>query len=220
MQTVWGRANSLNVQKVMWTLGEIGLVHERIPTGGSFGGNNDAGYLSHNPTGLVPTLRDGDVIIWESNTIVRYLTAKYDAGGLWPEDPALRSQADRWMDWVLSTGSPSLGAVLMPTVRSPRGTPRPEGFSQAVSKLHAAFGLVEDALSHSAYIAGDRLTIGDIAVGVSVARYLRLPVELPSRPRLEAYFERLQQRPAFARHVMIPLGSCKEEWDAIERQHG
>jgi glutathione S-transferase len=220
MLTVWGRANSLNVQKVMWTLGELGLAHERIPTGGHFGGNQDPAYLEHNPNGLVPTLRDGDLYVWESNAIVRYLAAKHDAGGLWPEDPAQRARADRWMDWALSTAVPAMTGVFMVTVRAPRGTPRPADFAQRLAQCHKAFGILEAALEKSDYLAGNRLTMGDIPVGVAVGRYLRLSIDRPDYPRLAAYFARLRQRPAYATHVMLPLGTCEEEWQANEREFG
>src|SRR5438874_10574035 len=102
MIRIWGRNTSINVQKAMWAVGELGLPHERIDIGGPFGRNNDPAYLAMNPNGLVPTLEDDDLIVWESNTIVRYLAGRYGAGKLEPVDLGTRARASQWMDWQLS----------------------------------------------------------------------------------------------------------------------
>lgn len=112
MITVHGRRNSINVQKVMWAVGEIGLDHTRLDVGRAFGGNDTPAYRAMNPNGRVPVLVDGDAVIWESHSCVRYLAARYDPGGLWPEDPAERSLADRWMDWKLATAQPAMTTVV------------------------------------------------------------------------------------------------------------
>src|SRR6476661_5757432 len=108
MLTIWGRISSINVQKVVWTAGEVGQTFERIDVGGAFGGNREAAYLARNPNGLIPVLEDGDVCIWESNSIVRYLAARYGAGWIWEEDPSLRADADRWLAWMLTELQPAL----------------------------------------------------------------------------------------------------------------
>ena len=92
MLKIWGRANSINVQKAMWAVGELELPHERIDAGGKFGGLDDSGYLTMNPNALIPTIEDGGAVVWESNAVVRYLAAKYGEGSLWSADPALRDQ--------------------------------------------------------------------------------------------------------------------------------
>ena len=119
MITIHGRPNSINVQKAMWAVGEIGLAHERLDVGGPFGGNDTPEYRAMNPNGLVPVLVDGDTVIWESHTIVRYLGALHDVGGLWPEDPAERTLADRWMDWATASLQPQMTPVFWGVVRTP-----------------------------------------------------------------------------------------------------
>src|SRR5690606_22701182 len=119
MLTVWGRTNSINVQKVMWTVGELGLEHERIDAGGAFGGLDTAEYGRMNPNRRIPVLQDGELGLWESNAIVRYLAARYGAGTLWAEDPAQRSEADRWMDWMVTTLLPDMTVVFWQLVRTP-----------------------------------------------------------------------------------------------------
>jgi len=106
MIEVWGRRNSNNVMPVMWTLGELRLPHVRHNFGGTFGGLDSDDYLSLNPNGRIPTLRDRDCVVWESNAIVRYLAARFGEGNLWDADPGHRSLADRWMDWHKTTFPP------------------------------------------------------------------------------------------------------------------
>ena len=119
MLKIWGRTSSINVQKVMWTVAELGLPHERIDVGGPFGGLDRPDYAALNPNRLIPVLQDGATVVWESNAIVRYLAARYGAGSLWPEHPGRRSEADRWMDWQLTTLQPSIGPIFLGLIRTP-----------------------------------------------------------------------------------------------------
>ena len=119
MLKIWGRNNSVNVQKVMWAVGEIGIQHERIDAGGAFGRNKDPDYLKMNPNGLVPVLQDGDVTLWESNIIVRYLAARYGDDSLWPEDPVVRAETDKWMDWMITTINPAIFPTFWGLIRTP-----------------------------------------------------------------------------------------------------
>ena len=119
MLVVWGRKNSINVQKVMWCVGELGLAHERKDVGGPFGGLDTAEYGALNPNRRVPTIVDGDgTTIWESNAIVRYLAARYGAGSLWPEDASARARADLWLDWMQTTLLPNLAPVFLGLIRT------------------------------------------------------------------------------------------------------
>ncbi len=123
MIKVWGRNTSSNVQKVMWAVGEIGLSHERIDIGGPFGKNREAAYLAMNPNGLVPTLEEEDgFLLWESNSIVRYLAAKHRASVLEPADLRARARANAWMDWQLSVLAPAITPGFVGLVRTPPQT--------------------------------------------------------------------------------------------------
>ena len=119
MIKIWGRTNSVNVQKVLWCLDEIGLPYERIDAGLQFGKNNEPWYLALNPNGRIPLLQDGEFSLWESNTIVRYLSSKYDPGGLYAESPETRALAERWMDWQLSTLLAPVSTVFWTLIRTP-----------------------------------------------------------------------------------------------------
>src|SRR5690349_16958947 len=118
--TVWGRLDSVNVQKVVWALGELGLAYEHVPAGGKFGGLDAPAYRAMNPNGKVPTLRDGELVVWESHAIVRYLAATYGAGTLWPADPKARAITDQWTDWTATTFQPAWIEVFWKFVRTPK----------------------------------------------------------------------------------------------------
>src|SRR5882672_5214484 len=119
MLNVWGRRSAFNVQKVMWLVGELGLAHEHIEAGGSFGGLDAPAFLRMNPHGRIPVIDDGGCIVWESHAIIRYLAARHGAGALWPEAPGPRSHADRWMDWSLATLQPAFMDLFWGFYRTP-----------------------------------------------------------------------------------------------------
>src|SRR6516225_7590110 len=118
MIKIWGRNTSVNVQKVMWAVGELELPHERIDVGGAFGKNKEPAYLAMNPNGLVPTLEEDDgFLLWESNSILRYLAAKHQAAVLEPKDLKTRAVASKWMDWQLAVLGPAITPVFWNLVR-------------------------------------------------------------------------------------------------------
>src|SRR6202140_854311 len=119
MLTIWGRSNSVNVQKVLWCCEELPRGYERIDAGGPFGVVSTPRYLNLNPNGLVPTIEDDGFVLWESNAIVRYLAAKHASGSVWPSDPHERADADRWMDWQTTTLQPAMGPAFVHLVRFP-----------------------------------------------------------------------------------------------------
>ena len=137
MLNIWGRNNSINVQKVMWTVGELGLEHHRIDAGGRFGGLDTPEFDALNPNRLVPAIEDDGVVVWESNTIVRYLAARYGADSLWPADPARRAQADKWMDWMITSLLPDMTVVFWGLVLLCRGFDLGRVASASMAKLWA-----------------------------------------------------------------------------------
>lgn len=219
MVTIWGRRNSINVQKVMWTVGELGIDYERHNIGGSFGGLDAADYLKMNPMGLVPTVRDGDTVIFESNAIVRYLAARYGAGSLWSEDPAQRAGADQWMEWSANVLNPALTAVFWAIARTPRAKQDLPALKPAIEKLGRTFGVLDRELGTGAQIGGAEPTFGDIPLGAMAWRYLALPIDRPALPNIERWKAGLAERPAYREHIMIPFGTCQEEWTELERKH-
>lgn len=202
---IWGRANSINVMKVLWTADECGLKYERIDAGGAFGGNDQKWYLDMNPNGVVPTIEDGGRILWESNSIVRYLSARYAAGSLWPNDPGLRSEADRWMDWQSSTINAGMRDVFWGLIRTPPDKRDMEAITRAAGDTGKLWARLDEKLAGRLYVAGQHFTMGDIPVGCFVHRWYALPIERPELVNVKAWYERLKTRPAYRKHVMPPL---------------
>src|SRR5665213_519974 len=176
---IWGRANSINVMKVLWTSDECGLKYTREDVGGAFGGNDQKWYLEMNPNGVVPTIDDGGRIIYESNTIVRYLSAKYAAGSLWPNDPGQRSEADRWMDWQNSTLNTCMRDVFWGLVRTPPEKRDMAAIGKAAVEAGKLWTRLDEKLAVKSYVAGQHFTMGDIPVGCFVHRWYALPIERP-----------------------------------------
>lgn len=205
MLKIWGRTNSINVQKAMWAIAELGLPHERIDAGGPFGGLDTPEYKARNPNSRIPTIDDNGVIVWESNTVVRYLAARYGAGKLWPVEPAHRSEADRWMDWQQTTIAPDMFPVFWGLIRTPPEKRDHAAIRAAGEKLAASWTLLDQHLAGRAYVAGADFTMGDIPVGCAFWRYSRLEVAKPPLKHLDAWHQRLQERPGFRAHVALPL---------------
>ena len=205
MIKIWGRNTSVNVQKVMWAVGELGLPHERIDVGGSFGKNNEPAYLAMNPNGLVPTLEEDGFVLWESNAIVRYLAAKYGAGTLEPSDMRARARAGSWMDWQLTVAAPAITPVFWGLVRTPPEKRDQAAIEASKIKTIAAMKIVDAHLANSAFVAGDTLSMGDIPVALMAYRFRRLVPERPALDHVERWFVAIEQRPAFKQHVLAIL---------------
>jgi len=200
---VWGRKNSVNVQKVLWCLGELRVPFRRYDVGGLYGGNKEPDYLERNPTGLVPMISEDGLDLWESNAIVRYLGARYGSGTLWPEDPASRALADKWMDYQLGTVFPAFRGALLGLVRTPEAERDPASIAASALATAKALVTLDGQLEGREFVAGDALTVGDVALGPTVYRWLNLDIDRPPMPNLEAWHERLAQRPAYREHVMV-----------------
>jgi glutathione S-transferase len=206
MLKIWGRKNSINVQKVMWTVGELGLRPERIDAGMAHGIVGEPWYAALNPNRMVPTIDDDGVVLWESNVIVRYLAAKHAPGTLMPTDPVARAKADMWMDWQQNTLMPAgLSPLFLGLIRTPPDKRDAGALHKAAEVTESALRTLDAHLAKQAYVLGDSLTVADIPVGVATYRWYALPVEHAELPNLRAWYDRLRQRPAFAEHVMLPL---------------
>ncbi len=205
MLKLWGRTNSLNVQKVLWLCEELNIPYERIDAGMQFGVVNEPAYRSMNPNGRVPTIDDEGFILWESNAIVRYLAAKHAPNALYPADLKVRADADRWMDWATSTLSGVLVPVFLGMVRTPPEKRDMAAIANGAVKLGETFAVVEQCLEGKTYLAGDAFSIGDIPVGVSAYRWFAMDIRRPKQPGLEAWYARLLERPAFRKRIVQPL---------------
>jgi glutathione S-transferase len=202
---VWGRVNSINVQKVLWVLEELKVPYERVDAGMAFGVVNEAFYKKMNPNARVPTIDDDGFVLWESNVIVRYLAAKHGAGALYPSELRARAESERWMDWASFHVSSAMGPAFLGLIRTPADKRNLAQIDAAAEATAQQFQVLEQSLEGRNYVAGPSFTMGDIVVGVNVYRWYALDVKRPHVPRIEAYHERLKQRPAFRKHVMQPL---------------
>jgi glutathione S-transferase len=218
--TLWGRASSANVQKIMWAMAELDLPHERIPAGLSFGVVKTPEYRSMNPNAVVPTLRDGDLILWESDAILRHLARKYGAGTLWPHDEAQLALSDQWATWTLSTLQPHVSRIFHATARTPKAAQRFEGLDATADALAAVIAILDDAMAARPFVAGEAFTWGDIPTAIYARRALNLPFGAPTAPHVAAWIDRLRDRPGFPAFADGAEGSCLEEWALHEQAVG
>ena len=202
---IWGRLNSINVQKVVWTCEELGVPYDRTDAGGAFGIVNSPEYKAMNPNSIVPVIDDDGFILWESNAITRYLAAKHGAGTLWPSDLRVRADADRWMDWQCTEYSPRMRLAFWNLIRTPKENQDPAAIEESRAGSEAMTAILDAALTGRTFIAGDNFTMGDIPIGVAVHRWLNLPLRREARPALEAYYARIIARPAAAKVLASPI---------------
>ena len=205
MLRIWGRNNSINVQKVMWCIGELGLVHERIDAGREFGQTGEDWYRKMNPNGLVPVIDDRGFVLWESNAIVRYLAETYDQGGRCPSDPKQRALAGQWMDWATTILAAPMTVAFWQLVRTPEAERDMDAVAKAAEALGKHYAVLNRHLDSRLYMLGERLTMADIPVGAFVHRWYALDVPHADLPSLRAWYQRLTEREAFQTHVMLPL---------------
>jgi glutathione S-transferase len=202
MLKIWGRVNSINVQKVMWAVGELKIPHERADAGMAFGVVNTPEYRKMNPNGRVPTIDYDGFVLWESNVIVRYLYAKHG-----PTRSLEQGYGEeKWMDWATSTVAAPITTIFWQLIRTPVEKRDIPGVEAALKAAADIFKIADDALASRPYMGGSNFSMGDIPFGCFVNRWFGLPIQRPDHPNLARYFERLKSRPAFREHVAaIPL---------------
>lgn len=202
MLTIWGRLNSHNVKKVVWLAEELSLPYQRHDVGGTFG--MDDAYLARNPNLLIPTIEDGPLTLWESNAILRYLAARHPQAGLWPEDPAVRALADRWMDWQFSYADAQRPIFLNLVRRAPEARDA-TAVADAIGRCSAMLAILDAELARTPWLSGDSFGIGDIPMGVYAHTWFGVDIARPSFPNVERWYRALVERPGYAANVMIPL---------------
>ena len=205
MLKVYGRKNSINVQKVMWIVGELHLAYERLDIGGIFGQNDQDWYLAMNPMGRVPVLDDEGYVLWESHTIVRYLVRQYGEGAWYPGDVKASGNVDKWMDWKIGFLQPALHAAFWGLIRTPEADRDMSAIRNSSVESAKLLGILDSHLQGQDYIAGEAISIADVPLGALTYRWYGLDVEHPDYQNLRAWYERLCERPAYQEHVMIPI---------------
>jgi glutathione S-transferase len=201
--TLWGRASSANVQKVRWALAELGLAYEHIPLGGRFGGNQAPEYLAMNPNGKVPTLRDGELVLWESHAIVRYLAARYGAGRLWLTDPVARAECDRWTDWTATTFQPCWIDVFWRFYRTPPEKRDAGRIAALIAATERCFAIMDGQLGRTRFLAADGLTYADLVAGVAMFRWTTMGIAIARHANVERWHAGLRERAAYRDAVEV-----------------
>ncbi|KAA8733743.1 glutathione S-transferase family protein [Acinetobacter qingfengensis] len=196
--TIWGRPNSLNVHKVLWLAAELELEFKHIPAGQHYGLLDTEEFYQVNPNRLVPVLQDGDTVIWESNTILRYLAEVYGKDTLWITDPKARFAAEKWIDWYTTTVLPSFGVVFFNLIRQPEDKRDLDAVKNAAEKLEKILDVAELELSKQPYLSGQDFSIGDIPLALALNHWFNLDIERHHQHTyLQAWIERIRQRPHF-----------------------
>ena len=205
MLRLWGRLNSINVQKAMFALEESGAPFERIDAGMAFGIVGTPDYRAKNPNGLIPLLEDGDFTLWESNVIVRYVASTYAHGTLYPDNLKQRAEADRWMDWQQTTLITALGPAFMQLIRTPAEQRDPAVIAASAQRTDDLMRIIDHVLATRPYIAGDTFTMGDIPIAATVNRWLNIPVPRSDCPAIAGYRNRIMARPAAQKALILPV---------------
>ena len=205
MLHLWGRLSSINVRKAVWALQEARVPFDRSDAGMAFGVVKTPAYLALNPNALVPTLQDGDLTLWESNVIVRYVCAKYAPGTLYPEDLARRFDAERWMDWQQTTLNRAGGGAFLQWIRTPAAQRDTAAIAQSVAAMEPLLHWLDRHLGDHAFMAGDHFTMADIPIGCEIHRWFGLPQPRPTLPHLELWYAGILQRPAIRGVLDQPL---------------
>jgi glutathione S-transferase len=203
--TLWGRLSSCNVQKAVWLLEELQLPYERVDAGGDFGGLDDPEYRAMNPHGRVPTLKDGDSVVWESEAILRYLAARYGAPQFWSDDPAARAAVDQWLAWTAASLYRDWIDLFWRRVRTPPQQQDAAEIERLRQNTAARYAFLDSQLASRPYLAGDTFSLADIAAGMTLYRWYEMPIARPELPALRAWYERLLERPAYRKGVCLPF---------------
>lgn len=201
MLTILGKRSSINVRKVMWACDELGLAWQQEDWGSGFRDTHAPEFLALNPNAMVPVLRDGDFVLWESNSILRYLANRYDGNALYPQPAHARARVDQWLDWQASDLNRSWSYAFMALVRLSPSHADPAQIQASLDAWHGFMRILDARLEKTrAYVAGADFSLADIAIGLSVNRWFATPFTHPELPAVQDYFTRLGTRPGFRKH--------------------
>jgi glutathione S-transferase len=201
MLKILGKPTSINVRKVLWLCDELELSYELDTYGDGYRPTDTPEFRALNPNALVPVLLDGDVVLWESNTICRYLAAQHGREDLLPREPLARARVEQWMDWQLGDLNNAWRYAFMSLVRRSPAHRDPDALRASIDGWNRLVTILDDQLRRTgAFVAGDRFTLADIVVGLSVNRWFMTPMTRPDLPAVTRYYDELARRPGYARH--------------------
>lgn len=203
MITIYGRANSINVRKVLWLCEDIGVAFDRLDYGRGFKDVNSPEFLAMNPHAQVPVVVDGDAVIWESNTCLRYLNAKYGDENMHPKDLAARGHVEQWMDWQIGHFQPAITPIFFARFLNNPDFQKPETLNPAIERTAKMMRILSAQIDKAGgYIAGPDCTLADFALGAGVHRWYALVPEAEKLKPLEDYYKHLSQRPGYKKYVL------------------
>lgn len=205
MLTIWGGLKSNNVQKVVWTVEELGLEYVHIPAGMEHGITDTPKFKALNPNGLVPLIDDDGFTLWESNAIVRYLGAKYGDGIFYPTEVQQRALADRWMDWATLQFYAAMGPAFRQLVRTEADRRDSRQIEESLAKTETYTAILDQHLADKTFANGAHFSMADICLGVIAHRWMGLPAKRESRPHFERWFRSIRERKAARNVLVLPL---------------
>jgi len=201
MLRLLGKASSINVRKVLWTCAELKLEVEREDWGVGFQSTHSEAFLALNPNAMVPVIEDGDFVLWESNSIIRYLVNQYGGEHLYPTAAKLRARVDQWMDWQATDLNGAWSYAFLSLVRQSPAHQDPEALAEACRNWARNMTILDRQLERTgAYVSGEVFSLADIPIGLSVNRWFQTPLERPALPAVQAYYERLSEREGYRLH--------------------
>lgn len=203
MLKVWGRRNSINVMKVLWTCDELALPSERIDAGLQFGVIDTPEYAALNPDRKIPAIDDGGFRLAESNTIVRYLAAREGRSDLLPTDVRQRARVEQWMDWASFSLSAGMAPLFKQLVRTAEADRDPALIAASQAESERCMRILDAQLAEQPYLAGEQFSVADMPAAAFLHRWLELPIERPALPALQAYYQRMLARPAYRKHASV-----------------
>lgn len=201
MLEILGRSTSINVRKLLWTCAELELPYQHTEWGAGELSLRDPAFLALNPNALVPVIRDGDFVLWESNTICRYLAAKAGRTDLLPAEPAARARVEQWMDWQATELNTAWRHAFMGLVRKSPAFADPALIEASVQAWNRHMALLDEVLRGTgAFVTGSRFTLADVVLGLATQRWFMTPMARPDLPAVRAYYDRLNERPGYRAH--------------------
>lgn len=202
MLKVLGRTSSINVRKVLWACMELEMPFEHDPDWGiSDRSTKSPEFLAFNPNAQIPVLVADDFVLWESNSILRYLANSHGASPLYPSSAQARARVDQWLDWQAAELNPTWVYVFHSLVRHNPNFQDPALLRQGQARWAAAMAILDGQLTRTgAYVAGTGFTLADIAMGLSINRWYQTPFLRPAFAAVDAYRRRLAEREGYARY--------------------
>lgn len=205
MLRIWGRRDALNVQKVLWFAGELGIDYEHVPAGGDFGRLDDPDFRALNPHGMIPVLEDDGVAVWESHTVLRYMAERFGGARFWP-DVRARAAIEPWMDWHQTSFQPSFATgLLWGYFRTPEDQRDGSAIRRAEATCAEHLIRIDGLLADREWLAGDAFSLADVPLGTCLYRYFEMDVAHPDVPNVRRWYARLCERPAYQANVMTPF---------------